>query len=394
MGFTGTAFSGSYSTEAGIADAGVWADTSAAGTGVPVALFASGDDAYGAAVVTNGADFPSIFADNNGGTAAEFESSTGYGVSASTNSGTGLYGSTNGGGDGVEGIDSTTVSQDAGVLGVANLASSTYGAFNIYAGVWGDTGTSSTTISPAWAIGVLGTADDGHAGVFLNNSSGWSTLYVSNASTGGTGQSVGLFKTLMASSSDGTCGIGSGGSLSCTGQIKSLVSAGGGARTVETYSVQSPENWMEDFGSGELHGGTAVITLDPAFSETVTGDASYHVFLTPNGDSKGLYVTAKTATTFEVRESGGGKSSLSFDYRIVAKRRGFEAQRLVDVTERFNAEERAGALAMNSGMHRSPVALAKSPLHTAFNTHSRRAMPTQIIAPTKHMTQPATTPHS
>jgi hypothetical protein len=45
-----------------------------------------------------------------------------------------------------------------------------------------------------------------------------------------------------------------------------------------------------------------------------------------------------TATGFEVRESGGGTSSLSFDYRIVAKRRGYEAQRLTDVTERFRAE--------------------------------------------------------
>jgi hypothetical protein len=70
----------------------------------------------------------------------------------------------------------------------------------------------------------------------------------------------------------------------------------------------------------------------------VAGDASYHVFITPNGDSKGLYVTAKTATGFEVRESGGGTSSLSFDYRIVAKRAGYENQRMVDVTDALNRE--------------------------------------------------------
>jgi hypothetical protein len=84
-----------------------------------------------------------------------------------------------------------------------------------------------------------------------------------------------------------------------------------------------------------------LVTIDPDFAETVAADAGYHVFLTPNGDSKGLYVIRKTATSFEVRESGGGTSSLSFDYRIVGKRRGFEAQRLTDVTERFNAETRA-----------------------------------------------------
>jgi hypothetical protein len=55
LGFTGTTFSTTYSSEAGIADAGVWADNSAAGSGVPVSLFATGDDVYGEAIVTNGA---------------------------------------------------------------------------------------------------------------------------------------------------------------------------------------------------------------------------------------------------------------------------------------------------------------------------------------------------
>jgi hypothetical protein len=82
------------------------------------------------------------------------------------------------------------------------------------------------------------------------------------------------------------------------------------------------------------------VQIDPAFAETVTADASYHVFLTPRGDSPGhLYVTNVTASSFEVRESGDGTSSISFDYKIVAKRRGYESQRLVDVTDRFNAEQ-------------------------------------------------------
>jgi hypothetical protein len=83
----------------------------------------------------------------------------------------------------------------------------------------------------------------------------------------------------------------------------------------------------------------AVITIDSAFAETVSTTADYHVFLTPNGDSKGLYVVAKTATSFEVRESGGGAASIAFDYRIVARRRGFESQRLTDVTDTLKAEK-------------------------------------------------------
>jgi len=385
LGFTGTTFSGSYTSEAAIANAGVWADNSKSGSGVPVSLFATGDDVYGEAIITNGADYPALFVDNNGGTAGEFEASLGYGVSASTSSGTGVYGSTTGSGNGVEGFNSATASQDAGVLGVANAASTTYGDYNIYAGVWGDTGTSSTKVSPAWAIGVLGTADDSHAGVFLNNSSNWSTLYVSNASSGGSG----LFKTLMASSADGTCGIGSGGSLSCTGPIKSLASAGNGARTVETYGVQSPENWMEDFGTGQLERGVAVVSIDPTFAETVSGTADYHVFITPNADSKGLYVINKTTTSFEVRESSGGTSSLSFDYRIVARRRGYEALRHVDVTERYNTEMKAASVARGSGIAHKPAAMAKSPLQIALGSHPRRLVPARSPAPHRPMSRPA-----
>ena len=109
---------------------------------------------------------------------------------------------------------------------------------------------------------------------------------------------------------------------------------------METYSTQSAENWMEDYGTGAMARGRGVVQIDPAFAETVTADMSYHVFLTPLGDSPGhLYVVKLTPTSFEVRESGGGSSSIGFDYKIVAKRRGFETQRLVDVTDRFNAEQ-------------------------------------------------------
>jgi hypothetical protein len=182
---------------------------------------------------------------------------------------------------------------------------------------------------------VFGTADNGYAGAFINSSATYPTLFVSNNSTGGKG----LFKTFMASSGTGTCGV-DGGSLSCTGQIKTLTPTAGGSRTVETYAVQSPENWMEDFGAGTLHEGAVTVALDPAFAETISAAAGYHVFLTPKGDSKGLYVTGETATGFEVRESGGGHSSIDFDYRIVAKRAGLEALRLVDVTEKFVAESK------------------------------------------------------
>jgi hypothetical protein len=209
----------------------------------------------------------------------------------------------------------------------ASLQSQQFGA-----GVWGDTN------DPSTLGGIVGTADDNNAGYFENNGNNATTLLLLNAGGGGTGDAApGLFRTLQASTSDGTCGFGGKGDLTCTGQVKTLATTAA-ARTVETYAMQSTENWMEDFGSAALKNGAVTVSIDPAFAETVNTAADYHVFLTPNGDSKGLYVIAKTATGFEVREAGGGTSSLSFDYRIVAKRRGYEAERLVDVTERFQAE--------------------------------------------------------
>jgi hypothetical protein len=52
------------------------------------------------------------------------------------------------------------------------------------------------------------------------------------------------------------------------------------------------------------------------------------VFLTPDGDSNVLYVTQKSPAGFLVCESRGGRSTLSFDYRIIAKPVDDDAQRL------------------------------------------------------------------
>jgi hypothetical protein len=335
---------------------------------------ATTDAGIAAIVVSKSAANPALYVANSSGPGASISSEAGDGLDVtSQESGYGINATSNGGGDGVEGYDSFPSAGEAGVLGLASGNSSTGSSIEIYAGVWGDNGVSAGAATPVWPVGVLGSEDDAHAGVFLNDSQDYATLYVSNFSSGGTGQAASLFKTFMAKSADGTCGMGSGGSLSCTGQIKTLVPAGGGARKVETYAVQSPENWMEDFGSGELKKGVALVTIDPAFAETVSEDNSYHVFITPNGDSKSLYVIARTATTFEVRESGGGTSSLSFDYRIVAKRRGFETQRLVDVTERFNAELKAAIIPRSSGTRPAHPQLAKSAVTAALGLHPSKA---------------------
>ena len=94
------------------------------------------------------------------------------------------------------------------------------------------------------------------------------------------------------------------------------------------FAVESPQVWFDDYGSGRLNGGAVTVSLEEGFAETVNTSTEYHVFLTPKGDCNGLYVTNETASGFEVRELGGGASSVAFDYRIVAIRKGYENVRL------------------------------------------------------------------
>jgi hypothetical protein len=85
---------------------------------------------------------------------------------------------------------------------------------------------------------------------------------------------------------------------------------------------------MEDFGEGQLTNGSAYVRIDRAFANAIDQSSDYLVFITPDGDSKGLYVTMRSPNGFEVRESGGGRSTLQFSYRIVAKPYGSTEARL------------------------------------------------------------------
>lgn len=102
----------------------------------------------------------------------------------------------------------------------------------------------------------------------------------------------------------------------------------------ELYAVESPENWFEDFGGAQLSQGRAIVKLDPIFAETVSTENEYHVFLTPKGDCQGLYIARQSADSFEVRELQHGKGTITFDYRVIAKRKGYERTRLAELNDR------------------------------------------------------------
>ena len=121
------------------------------------------------------------------------------------------------------------------------------------------------------------------------------------------------------------------GNLNVTGTKSSVAQLSDG-RVVALYAVESPENWYEDFGTVRLSHGVARVLIDPTFAQTTNTELVYKVFLSPNGKCQGLYVAKKTATEFEVRELRHGKSNVAFDYRIVARRRGYESVRLKEVS--------------------------------------------------------------
>jgi hypothetical protein len=181
-------------------------------------------------------------------------------------------------------------------------------------GVYGDARGSSNTD----AIGVDGYASNSstgaaYGGYFWTSASGTGTHYgVYAVGTGGSANYAGYFV----------------GNFLATGGTKSAAVKVDNGEYRLLYCQESTENWFEDFGKAQLTNGVVRINIDPLYAQTVNTSIDYHVFPIPEGDCKGLFVTNKTPTSFEVRELQGGTSNISFSYRIVAKRKGYENLRL------------------------------------------------------------------
>jgi hypothetical protein len=76
---------------------------------------------------------------------------------------------------------------------------------------------------------------------------------------------------------------------------------------------------VEDFGEAQLTSGHAYVRIDPAFADTMDQRSNYLVFITPEDDADALFVSQKSGSGFAVTESRGGRESIAFQYRIVAK---------------------------------------------------------------------------
>lgn len=121
-------------------------------------------------------------------------------------------------------------------------------------------------------------------------------------------------------------GVYSTGDMGCSGTKSAVVRTSKGP--TELYTIESPELWFEDFGSSQLVNGRAHVELDRSFLETVTINEKYpmKVFIQLTAPCNNVYVV-KGNTGFDVIELNNGKSNATFDYRVVAKRKGYEMRR-------------------------------------------------------------------
>ena len=301
-----------------------------------------------------------------------------------------------GSGDGVFVEDDTDATFTAGAVGFEfGSTTETLGAWDFSAspagyGVYGEqvTGNSSGFSRPSaiWgdasaAPGVLATSDSEDA------------LVAVTADSSNFGQAAAFFDNTSTNTSDpviyaagfgvgGVCIINTSGDLNCSGSKSAVVPVDGGSRKVALYAIEGPENWFEDAGSAHLSNGEAVVNLEGIFGQTVNTDIDYHVFLTPNGDCKGLYVTQKTATSFVVRELGGGTSSIAFDYRIMAKRKGYENIRLADKTEAFRRPE--SPTGAQGSLHRPANVPSPQELREKHRLAAQRRSVAQLNPMVKH----------
>jgi hypothetical protein len=185
----------------------------------------------------------------------------------------------------------------------------------LHYGIWVDSyGNSSTeTVTSVYGFGQNTSSAAVYAGHFEANSSGSGTHF-------------GVYGYEAAGG--GGAAVYAAGDYAGSGTKSAVVKTSKGHRLLSV--IESPEIWFEDFGEGQLLNGRAHIELDPLFLETVTINAQHpmKVFVQVEDENCKGTAVKRGITGFDVIELNGGMSNAFFSYRVVAKRRGYETERL------------------------------------------------------------------
>jgi hypothetical protein len=281
---------------------------------------------------------------------------TGVGVfgSATSGSGTGIKGAA-GSGIGVEGLSSSNDGVEGkstsgpGVYGssVDNAGVVAYGlsghdAMDVY-NTGGGTAIYATT-SGSGPGAIISSASSEGLGVYTGSGGAGLGLYVDD-SNGPAAQILGTTFGVIAQATAGSgfplsaedqfgdnlMYVDGNGNVYAAGSYYTFLRTRGGD-VAAGYVPSSASPTIEDDGTAQLIDGYATVTLDPAFAHAIDTSEQYHVTITPDADTRGLFVASKTPTSFVVREIQGGRDSLAFDYHIAAGALGRAAARLVEMT--------------------------------------------------------------
>jgi hypothetical protein len=222
------------------------------------------------------------------------------------------------GGDALWGMNTAAqgTAGGSGVVGVSSQANS------LAAGVFGENPHSIGT-------GVIGIAN-GVGSVVLPNGSGGAfsgqvTGLFARSTTSGTGQAIYADQfgdVVRVAYYNGTFykinGIGS-----VSTHVKDPTDPAR-ERRITLHAPETPEIYFMDYGQGRLQNGRAHIELDPRLVGNITVDDTHplRVFIQVEDDENvlGVVVKNKTTTGFDVVQVGGGTSSASFQWNIVANR--------------------------------------------------------------------------
>jgi hypothetical protein len=305
--------------------------------GLRIETTGSGDGIRGVTVSTL-PSYGGVYGINNStsgqgaGVSAYANSSAGYGLYATNGPGTAVYGTSTSGigvmgrstsNDGIRGTTAAT-----GMSGIYGYADNSFGvtgqstnSFGVQAR--GNDATGDDTFGDIWLDGARGEILTGER---LNLTSNWNVnidLDYDNNDLNG------AFRIYANNVITPVFSIDEVGNMIAMGaKSAEVMTLNNGPRLL--YAIESPEVWFEDIGSAVLDEGKIEVAIEPIFAQTVNLE-DYQVFLTPISDVPAiLYVVTKSPSSFIVQgvTLDGKPASCSFDYRIVAKRLGYENVRL------------------------------------------------------------------
>ena len=224
------------------------------------------------------------------------------GVYGNSPRGNGVYGNSVSG----DGVYGNTVSA-YGVVGISEQYAGVYGQGNTY-GVTGHSQQDGVYgVSEGTGNAVEGYSPSG-TGVFANGGSGGLVAESKNGDpiAAQDPNAVTVFY------------VDNAGNVFYRGSLMHLLSTHGGHSATE-YTPSSTHSTIEDTGTAHLVAGSAVVRFDASLARAMDASHTYQVFLTPDGDTRGLYIASKSAAGFTVREVQGGRGTFDFDYHVYAR---------------------------------------------------------------------------